>query len=260
MKIYDSHCHPNLEPLSDKFDEIILDAKENNLFMNVVGVDLNSSIKAVEIAKKYPDYFAACIAIHPNDVQSFDYDLAKKELYSICEKNLDYISAIGECGLDFYYSVEHKDNQYKFLKMQTELAIKYNLPLMLHVRNAHLEIIDYLKNEKLNISVIFHCFSENVEIAKKILELSKTTEIYFSIPGIVTFKNAKALQEAIKIIPLDMMLSETDSPWLAPEPYRGKMNKPLYVLEVIKKIAFLKNIDLQTVADKVYSNAKKIFI
>lgn len=260
MKIYDSHCHPNLEPLSNKFDEIILDAKENNLFMNVVGVDLASSIKAVEIARDHPNYFSACIAIHPNDVQSVDYDLASKELDNICKKNLDYISAIGECGLDFYYSVEHKEKQYKFLKMQTKLAIKYNLPLMLHVRNAHLEMIDYLKNEKLKIPVIFHCFSENTEIAKKILELTKNTEIYFSIPGIVTFKNAKELQEAIKIIPLDIMLCETDSPWLAPEPYRGKMNKPLYVLEVIKKIAFLKNIDFQKAASTIYENAKKLFI
>lgn len=260
MKFYDSHCHPNINPLSDKFDEIILDAKENDLFMNVVGVDLESSTKAVEIAKEYPNYFSACIAIHPNDVQLVDYDLAAKELDNICKKNLDYISAIGECGLDFYYSIEHKEKQYKFLKMHTQLAVKYNLPLMLHVRNAHLEMIDYLTNEKLKIPVIFHCFSENTEIAQKILELTKNTEIYFSIPGIVTFKNAKELQEAIKIIPLNIMLSETDSPWLAPEPYRGKMNKPLYVLEVIRKIAFLKNVDFDKAANIICNNSKKLFI
>lgn len=256
---YDSHAHPNIEPLFNELDEIILEAKNNKLKFNIVGIDLETSKTAIRIAKNNLAFIKACIGIHPNDVQKFDYEIAKNELKKLCDENLNVISAIGECGLDFYYSIEHKDLQYKFLKMQMNLAIKKNIPLMLHVRNAHIEMINFLKEYKPNIPIIFHCFSENIEIAWKLINLRNILNIYLSIPGIVTFKNALELQEAVKIIPLNMMLVETDSPWLTPVPHRGKMNRPLYVKYTIDKIAKLKQKNSSEVAFVTYENAIKIF-
>lgn len=259
IKLYDTHAHPNLEPLLNCLDEILSESNENELFFNVVGVDLESSEKAIQIAQRASARVKACIAIHPNDVQKFDLNQAKSELNNMCENYINVISAIGECGLDFYYTKEFTDIQYQFLDMHVELANKFNLPLMLHVRNAHNEMVEYIKKKKIDNPIIFHCFSENREIAKKILKIADSQTIYFSIPGIVTFKNATALQDAISEIPLEKMVVETDSPWLAPMPYRGKMNRPIYVKHTVQKIAEIKNTDYKKVAEITFNNAMNLF-
>ncbi|WP_027123731.1 TatD family hydrolase [Mycoplasmoides pirum] len=259
MSIYDSHTHPNLSPLSNRLEEIIDDCKNNNIYFNVVGVDIESSKKAIDIANKYSQWVKACIAIHPNDVQNFNLLESEKILNQLCIENKNVISAIGECGLDFYYSKNFMDVQYKFLLMQTQLAKKHLLPIMFHVRNAHMEIIDFIKKEKINVPIIIHCFSENLKLAQEFITLRSKFNIYLSIPGIVTFKNAIDLQNAVKIIPLDMLLVETDAPWLTPTPFRGKENKPLYSKHTIEKIANLKNISFEEVKQKTFKNAMELF-
>lgn len=260
MSIYDTHAHPNLEPLLIKTDEIIKDCKENDLYLNVVGTDLISSAKAISLAKKYPKWLKACIAIHPNDVQNFDFEKSKEALMSMCKENLNHIVAIGECGLDFYYTTQYKKLQYEYLIMQMDIAVNFNLPLMLHVRNAYKEIIDFLKTYKPNVPIIIHCFSGNLEDANALLKLKNEFKIFLSIPGIVTFKNAINLQKAIEVIPLENLLVETDSPWLAPMPFRGQENKPLYVKKTIEKIAQLKNLSYETIANCTFKNASQLFL
>ena len=259
MKLYDTHCHLMVEPLLTINDLVLNTAIEKKIFMNVVGFDLVSSKQAIEYAANY-EFIKACVAIHPNDVQKHDFQDSKNTLENWCKTYRKQIVGIGECGLDFHYSTEFKNQQYEFLKMQLNLAVAFNLPLMLHVRDAHDEIVNFLKKYSLKIPVIFHCFSQDERIAKLILYELNHLDIYFSIPGIITFKNATSAQEAVKQLPLERLLVESDAPWLAPTPFRGKTNQPSYVEYTIRQIGLLKKIDPETVATITFNNACKIFL
>lgn len=259
MQLYDSHCHPNLDNLADQLTDILSTARANKMRFNVVGVDLQSSKRAVEIAAANKDVCRACVAIHPNDVQLFNYDEAKVTLTQLVAQNPNVVTGIGECGLDFHYSKKYVDLQYQFLEMQAQLAEQFQLPLMLHIRDAHDEAVTWLKKRQLTVPVVFHCFSETPEVANTILTELANQEVYLSIPGIVTFQNAKGLQAAVKLIPLSKMLVETDAPWLTPMPYRGKQNKPIYVQHTVSAIAQLINEDPEVVATATFKNATKLF-
>ncbi|WP_027119755.1 TatD family hydrolase [[Mycoplasma] testudinis] len=259
MRLYDTHCHLMVDPLSNVNEEVFQEAKEKEMLMNVVGFDLASSKKAIEYSLNY-DFIKACVAIHPNDVQTHNYEEVEKTFRLWCHQYQNQIVAIGECGLDFHYTKKYVDLEYKFLLMQMQIALDFKLPLMLHIRDAHYEIIDFLKLHKPSVPIIFHCFSEGVEISNKILSELKELNFYFSIPGIVTFKNAVPFQEAVKILPLEKLMVETDSPWLTPAPFRGKTNKPSYVEYTIKQIGLLKNLNPEIVAETTFKNACKIFL
>lgn len=255
IKYYDTHSHLNMEEYQDELKDCIKNLEINNTFTNCVGCDLKSSIKAVELANQYPNLMKACVGVHPNEVENYlNDDLIFKKLDELIAKNRNSIVAIGEIGLDFYYSDKFKKEQEIFCNRQIELGIKYNLPIMFHLRNAFDEIKPIIEKYQ-NIKKLIHCFSSNLNEAN--FYLSKNC--YISIPGIVTFKNATSLQEAVKEIDLNKLVVETDSPYLTPVPFRGKKNYPHYVKHTVEFIAKIKELPISEVEKKVLQNAKEFF-
>ena len=257
MKYFDTHTHTNSEPLDLEFDQILQELKQKDMAINIVGCTKEDSELAIKQAQK--DELLYCsIAIHPNDVKKYDLDSTIAWLRQQCLENKNKILCIGECGLDYYYDndEETKTIQQLWFKKQIELAKELNLTVMMHIRDAHddaLKIIEEYKGD--NLRWIVHCFTANAHYAKKYQELG----CYISIPGIVTFKKSDELREALKVINLDKLLTETDAPWLAPVPFRGKTNYPYYVLEINKYIADFLQIDLEKLNQQLVNNALKAF-
>ncbi|AWD32444.1 putative metal-dependent hydrolase YcfH [Candidatus Kinetoplastibacterium sorsogonicusi] len=248
----DSHCHINFPELLKNIDSIIKNMeikKVSNAL--VVGIDNKSSNLIINLVKKYKNLWAS-IGTHPNS--HINDDLTYNELcdLSINEK----VIAIGETGLDFYNC--NSKEIYKIQKNRfcnhIRASINSNLPLIIHTRNAANDTIDILNQEKAFNGVI-HCFTETMDFAKKVLDMN----FFISLSGIITFKNAQNLRDIIKYIPLDKLLIETDSPFLSPEPYRGKINEPSNVTIVAKKVAEIKNIPIDVVAKNTTNNFFSLF-
>lgn len=261
MKFFDTHCHLNVQPLSDQLTEIITDISNKQCYVNIVGVDLATSLLGVKQAHQ-SDHLYATIGIHPSEATTkLDYDQIKTTFDHLLKaKKANKIIGIGETGLDFYRTKSEEyqlvyDQQIRLLKLHYEWAVKFNLPLILHVRNAHEEMISFLK--KHNHFGIIHCFTECWAIAQEYLALGQNW--YLSIPGIVTFNKTEQLQLAVKNIPLERLVIETDAPWLAPVPYRGKTNYPYYSWEIILKIAELKQLPVEVVSKQIWNNTIKLF-
>lgn len=256
MVFYDSHAHLNLDEFENEYLALLETyLKDQNLLQNVVGVDWTSSLKAIEIAKKYQTITKALVGIHPNDAYLYEKDLdIFNKLENLVVNNLDVVSGIGEIGLDFFRNKSDEKIQFHFLEKQAEIAFKNKLVVMLHLRDAFLQIKDFIKRNEKQMIVI-HCFNQGIEQAEFYLKHN----CYLSIPGVVTFKNAKALQEAIKIIPVDKLLTETDSPYLTPVPYRGQKNYPHYVQFSLFEIAKIKQINQEELAKIVLENSLKVF-
>jgi TatD DNase family protein len=254
IKYIDTHSHLNIEPLLDNIEEHIQELIKNNVFTNVIGVDLDSSRKAIELAQKYPQNVIASVGIHPEEANKFtSNDLV--ELEEIIKNNLEYISCIGECGLDYFYPEYNKEKQKELFYLQIELAKKYKKPLMLHIREAHSDNIEILK--KINYKdIIIHCFSDGAEFVEEYNKLN----CYISISGIVTFKNSLLLKEAVKKIPLNKLLTETDAPFLAPMPFRGKTNQPIYVIHINNYLSELLELKTEDFNEQILKNAKKILV
>jgi len=217
-----------------------------------IGIDLKSSKKAVHLAKTYKNVFAA-IGIHPHHAKTFD-----ERTYSVLEElsKEPKVVAIGEIGLDFYRCYSSTEAQIMAFKTQIELARKVKKPLIIHCREAISESWQVLEETGgFDCSGVWHCFSGDVDFAKKCIK----KEFYISIPGIITFPKAERLKEVVKNISLDYLLLETDAPFLAPIPMRGKTNEPAFIYFIAEKIAALKNISLKEVAEKTTQNAKKLF-
>ncbi len=251
IMFFDSHAHLNDERFDEDREELIASLNQNGI-SNVVniGADLKTSRESIELAEKY-DFIYASVGVHPHDVEEMtDADLDTLTNMSKHEK----VVAIGEIGLDYYYDNSPRELQRKWFRAQMELANKLNLPVIIHSRDAMGDTLEILKECPVKAGVL-HCYSGSIESAKEILKLG----YYISFAGPVTFKNAKGLTEAAKYVPLDKILIETDCPYLAPEPYRGKRNSSLYVSEVAKKIAELKGITVEEVAKVTMENAKRVF-
>ena len=278
MELFDTHAHYNDEKFDNDRKLVIQDIYNSNVTMLVnAGDSVESSIKGVEIAKDY-DWMFNIVGVSPNDIaESIDEidnqisnieKLVKKdqnivedvesdtaESLNIVNKNRKIV-AIGEIGLDYYWNKENKDLQrYAFIK-QIELANKYNLPIVIHTREAVDDTIDILKNKiEATKKGIFHCCPLNRELVKQALKMG----FYISFAGPVTFKNSKNANEIIQMVPLDKMVIETDSPYLAPEPHRGTRNDSRNVKYIAEKIANVKEMSLEDIAKITYKNAMKIF-
>ncbi len=251
MMFIDSHAHLEWESYKADFSEVLKHAQNAKveLILNI-GTTLEHCKQGIELAKQYPHIFAS-VGIHPHDANKvpMDYLDQLKEL----AKN-PKVKAIGEIGLDYYYEHSPREIQLQRFEEQVQLAKDLHLPLSIHCREAFQDCFDIL-NKISYFYGVFHCFTGTQEEAKKALELG----FYISFSGIVTFKKSTALQEVAKQIPLEKMLIETDAPFLAPEPHRGKRNEPAFVVLTAQKIADLKNTPLETVAQKTTHNAKTLF-
>ena len=263
MEFFDSHSHYNDEEFDNDREEMINATHKNGIttFM-VCGADIKMSQDAVNIAKSHSFMYATC-GIYPgsvygskiyNGVGTMDEDITVIE--KLVENNLDVVKAIGEIGLDYYYGKENKENQKIAFERQIDIANKYNLPIVIHTRDAVMDTLDVLKSHPCNKKGIFHCCPLNPELIKEGLKLG----YYISFSGIITFKNAEGnAKQVVNMVPLDRLLIETDSPSLAPVPFRGTRNNSMNVKLVAEKIAELTNIPLEQIAKQTYENAKNIF-
>lgn len=242
--LIDSHCHLLSSEYNDVRKEIAKAFKAGLDKIIINGYDLRSSIEAVELSKEYDNLYVA-IGIGPENVNSITYEDVNAIKKLVSNKK---VVAIGEIGLDYYWTKENKDKQIYVFKEMLKIAKDNNLPVIVHNRDATKDTYELLK--EYNNSGIIHCFSGSIETAKEFIKLG----FLIGIGGVVTFKNATHLKEVVKNIPISCISLETDSPYLTPEPFRGQKNNPAYLIYIVKKIAELKNISEEEVCKTTYLN------
>ncbi len=251
--LFDTHVHLNADQFSDDVKEVIARAQNEGVStMVVVGFDEKTIQSALKLADTY-DFIYAAVGWHPVDAIDMTDDHLKwlEELASHPK-----VVALGEMGLDYHWDKSPKEIQKEVFRKQIRLAKKVKLPIIIHNRDASQDIVDILKEEGAKeVGGIMHCFGGSVEIARECLKMN----FLISFGGPVTFKNAKKPKEVAAEIPLDKLLIETDCPYLAPHPYRGKRNEPAYVKLVAEQIAELKGMSYEEVAIATTANAKRLF-
>ena len=249
----DSHCHLDLEPLSSNLDDVISRSKSvgiEKLLTICTTVDgYNNILKIVD----FDPIIYGTFGIHPHESSENKIDKNSIiEKFTINKK----IIGIGETGLDFYYNNSKKNDQLDSFKSHIEASIELNVPVIVHSRNAELETFDILNKYKNdNLKILMHCFTGSLSFAEKLLDLNS----YFSASGIITFKNSDDLQKTFQKIPLNKLLIETDSPFLAPVPMRGKKNEPSFIKYTLEKLAELKNIKSEQLEKSTNNNFNKLF-
>ncbi|WP_216831185.1 TatD family hydrolase [Alkalihalobacterium elongatum] len=251
--LFDTHVHLNADQFEEDRAEVIKRAHQAGVtHMVVVGFDEKTIKGALEIAEEYENIYAA-VGWHPVDAIDMTEDhLAWLEELAAHPK----VVALGEMGLDYHWDKSPKEIQKEVFRKQIRLAKKVKLPIIIHNREASQDIVDILNEEgAAEVGGIMHCFSGSVEIARACLDMN----FHISFGGPVTFKNAKKPKEVAIEVPLDRLLIETDCPYLAPHPYRGKRNEPAYVQLVATQIAELKELTLEQLAEQTMNNAKKLF-
>ncbi|GIN58060.1 TatD family hydrolase [Lederbergia ruris] len=251
--LFDTHCHVNDEQFAEDLEATMERASAAGVqYMVVVGFDRPTIEKALEIVERY-DHVYASVGWHPVDA----IDMQEEDLVWLEEvAGHPKVVALGEMGLDYHWDKSPKEVQKKVFRKQIQLAKRLNLPIIIHNREATEDIITILREEKAEqVGGIMHCFSGSPEIAQECLAMN----FYISLGGPVTFKNAKKPKEVAIQVPMDRLLVETDCPYLAPHPYRGKRNEPAYVKLVAEQIAELKGLSIQEVAQQTTANAKKVF-
>ncbi len=251
--LFDTHVHLNADQFMDDRDEVIERAKEAGVTeMVVVGFDRKTIPLAIEIAEEYPFIYAA-VGWHPVDaIDMTDEDLAWIEELASHEK----VVALGEMGLDYHWDKSPHDVQQEVFRKQIRLAKKLKMPIIIHNREATEDIIKILKEEDASeVGGIMHCFNDQASYAHECLDLN----FHISLGGPVTFKNATDPKIVAEQVPLDKLLIETDCPFLAPHPNRGKRNEPAYVKLVAEKIAEIKEMSLEEIGEATRTNAKRLF-
>lgn len=253
MNFIDTHVHLNADQYDEDLAEVISRAREKGVQkMVVIGFDTKTIKRAIAIAEADPDIYAV-VGWHPVDaVDCTEEDLTWIEELAKHEK----VVGIGETGLDYYWDKSPKDIQQEIFRKQIRLAQRVNLPLIIHNRDATGDVIRILEEEEAHLTGgIMHCFGGSVETARRAIDMN----FMISLGGPVTFKNAKTPKEVAKEIPLEHLLIETDAPYLAPHPFRGKRNEPSYVPLVAEEIARLKELSVEEVAEVTTENAEKFF-
>jgi len=248
----DSHCHINFPGLYQNIDSILSKMSSNRVTHALcVSVTLDKLPDIFKIANTYPHIFAS-VGVHP------DYeDIEEPSVEELCRLAKEKkVVAIGETGLDYFRVQGDLSWQRDRFRIHIKAAIQSNLPLIIHTRNAAEDTLKIMREEGANhVGGVMHCFTESLDVALEAIKLN----FYISFSGIVTFKNATDLKEVVKAIPLDRILIETDSPYLAPVPYRGKINDPSNVIHVAEEIAKLKNISMKEVGEVTTQNFFKLF-
>lgn len=244
----DTHCHLDKKDY-ENLEEVILKMKDDYIIAS--GYDIDSSYNVLDLVNKY-DHIYGTVGIHPSDSKKYNLEDLNK-----IEKLLDNkkIVGIGEIGLDYYWDKDNKEQQRLFFINQIQLAQKYNLPIVIHSRDSIEETYEILNKYLNNTKAVLHCYSGSYEMALKFKKLG----VKFGIGGVVTFKNSQKLKEVVEKLELTDLVIETDSPYLTPEPYRGKKNEPYNVKYVIKEIAKIKNIDEKEVEKITTETARELF-
>ena len=253
IRVIDTHCHLDMLSSEDNLTRTITSAVASGVTPIItVGIDLESSRKAILLAGQYDSVYAT-VGIHPHNVQKLE-ERTYVELEKLCRA--PKVVAYGEIGLDYVKQFAPKDIQLEHYARQVDLAQKIRLPLVIHDREAHDDILHILNNKgPFPAGGVMHCFSGDWHFAKKVLDLG----FLISIPGVVTFNKATVMQEVAKKVPLERLILETDAPFLTPEPLRGKKNFPEYVLYTARKIADLRGLSLEVLARITTENALQLF-
>ena len=249
MTLIDTHAHIYDDNYSDCLGDIIQSATDNGVEKIIsIGVDLKSSEKCIKLAEKYESVFATC-GIHPHESDKAE----KRYLYEL-EEFISHpkVVAVGEIGLDYHYDFSERKNQKKIFLEQLEMVKSIDFPAVVHCRESDDDILEGIQESGHSIGVI-HCFASNIDFAEKIMGMG----FHISFTGMITF--IKELENVVKNVPLDKIMAETDSPYLSPKPYRGKKNEPSYVLHVVKKIAEIKEITFEEVAESTTNTALNLF-
>ncbi|EMF0183988.1 TatD family hydrolase [Enterococcus hirae] len=251
--IFDSHTHLNAEQFNDDIPETIERTKELGVTkMAVVGFDTPTIEKSLQLSHDYSNIYSI-IGWHPTEAGSYTKDIEKKLQEQL---TMPKVVALGEIGLDYYWMEDPKEVQAEVFRRQIAIAKEMNLPISIHTREALADTYQILKEEDIrDIGGIMHSFSGDFEWAKRFLDLG----MHISFSGVVTFKKAQDVQEAATHVPLDRLLVETDAPYLAPVPYRGKRNEPGYTRYTVEKIAELRNLPIEEVALQTWKNAHRLF-
>lgn len=250
--LFDSHAHIDNQRFDSDRDEVLARARENGVTGIInAGACMPSSAASIELAEKYPEVYAA-VGVHPHDAEG-----VKDEDY---EQLADWsrhprVVAIGEIGLDYYYDYSPRAIQKEVFIRQIDVARQMQLPIIIHDRDAHGDVLEIVKKEAQGVTGVFHCFSGSMEMARECLALG----FYIAVGGSVTFKNAAKLPAIAASVPLDRLLFETDCPYLTPQPYRGRRNEPAYVRIVAEYVAGLRQMELPALAEATTANVKRLF-
>lgn len=251
--VIDSHCHLDMKAYREDCQAVI----KRSLAAGVkkimtIGIDLESSKAALQLAREYPEVFCS-VGVHPHNVQ----EITDQDYEEIANLSGDpKVKAYGEIGLDYFKGYASKEIQLEHFRRQVDLAKDLSLPLIIHDRDAHDDVMKILQHAApFENGGVMHCFSGDTILAQEVLDLG----FYISIPGVVTFKKAQSLQEVVREVPLSSLILETDGPFLSPDPWRGHRNEPVYVLYTALKVAQLKSITLDEVAMQTTANTIELF-
>lgn len=251
--LFDSHAHYHDEQYNhDRYDALKRAHDEGVGYILAVSTDIASSVENIALSQQF-DFVYAAVGIHPHSVMD-----ANNNIISALADFSSYpkVVAIGEIGLDYYYDNTPREAQKIWFGKQINLARNLNMPIIVHDRDAHEDVMNIILSEKAReVGGVFHCFSGSVETAREVLN----NNFYISVGGPVTFKNAKKVLEVIKYVPDDRLLIETDCPYLTPEPYRGRRNESGFVKLVAEKIASIKNVPVEELIENTTINAKRLF-
>ncbi|MCR5688301.1 MAG: TatD family hydrolase [Lachnospiraceae bacterium] len=251
--IYETHTHFDDKAFEADRDEAIKKAIEAGVgrFVNI-GASMASSLRSIDIAHTYPEFYAA-VGVHPEDCR----DLDEGDMEKLLEMSSDEkVVAIGEIGLDYYWDEPERDIQKKWFRRQIKLALEADLPMIVHSRDAASDTLTILEEEDAgSVGGIIHCFSYGKEVARQCLDMG----FYIGVGGVVTFKNGRKLKEVVESVPLDRIVTETDSPYMAPVPHRGKRNSSEYLPFIVEEIARIKGISAEEVEKVTWANAVALF-
>lgn len=251
--LFDTHAHPNDERFAEDREALLSRIRSEMGLCMAIGADMKSSAECVALAREVPNIYAA-VGVHPHDAKAFtEADVPQLTQWLTQEEK---VVALGEIGLDYYYDLSPRDVQRDVFARQLDLAYELSVPVALHIRDAHGDTIDMLRAHKARLpSCVIHCCSASWESAKIYLNMG----CMISFAGPVTFRKSANLQEVARNVPLDRLMIETDSPYLSPEPVRGRRNEPMNVEHICRFIAKLRNMDAQELCDISRENGKRFY-
>ncbi len=251
--LIDSHAHLEMSDFKRDLEAVIQRAKESGVeYIFTVGTEKKDWKRTIEIADSHASIYAI-LGIHPHNAKEIDEETYPM-LRELCQN--EKVRAYGEIGLDFFRNLSPRDLQLKRFREQIGLAKELGLPVVIHDREAHQETVEILKSEKAEVcGGIIHCFSGDYEMARACMDMG----FHISIPGSITFKNAEGFREIVRRIPMESLLVETDAPFLTPEPFRGKRNEPSYVRYTAQKVAEVKKVSFEKVAEMTTKNALRVY-